>query len=142
MINISSVKKNDYLKLKAIENTLFEKSTLISELQNFSNNISIKIWKLVTTKMIGFVYFYHVKNEVEIIRIGILKEYQKKGYGTIIIREIKKLKPKKIFLEVSVENTHATNFYLKNGFKKIGIRKGYYNRTMHKIDAHRLLFEL
>ena len=141
MIDISSVRKNDYLKLIAIENTLFEKSTLINEFQNFTNNISIKIWKLVTTKIIGFVHFYHVKNEVEIISIGILKEYQQKGYGSIIIKEIKKLKPKKIFLEVSVENTHAINFYLKNGFKKIGIRKGYYNRTEHRIDALRLLFE-
>ena len=142
MINISSVKKNDYLELISVENSLFEKSTLMNELQSFTNNISFKIWKLATTKIIGFVYFYHVKNEVEIISIGILREYQKKGYGSIIIREIKKLKPKKIFLEVSVENTYAINFYLKNGFKKLGIRKGYYNITNHRIDALRLILEL
>ena len=119
MINICSVKKNDYFKLRAIESSLFEKSTIINELQNITGNISVKLWKLVMTEIIGFVYFYHVKGEVEIISIGILKEYQRKGYGSIIIREIKKLKLTKIFLEVSVENTNAINFYLKNGFKKI-----------------------
>ena len=141
MIDIRSVKKKDYFKLIAIENSLFEKSILINELQNFTDNISVKMWKLETTKIIGFVYFYHVKNEVEIISIGILKDYQQKGYGSVIIREIKKLNPKKIFIEVSVENTHAINFYLKNGFKKIGIRKAYYKENKKRIDAIRLLFE-
>ena len=141
MINICSVKKRDYFKLRAIENSLFKKSTIITLLPNITGNVSAKIWKLVTIDIIGFVYFYHIKDEVEIIRIGILKKYQQKGYGSIIIKEIKKLKLKKIFLEVSVENTHAINFYLKNGFKKIGIRKAYYKGNNKKIDALRLLFE-
>ena len=141
MINICSIKKNGYRKLRAIESSLFDKSTIINGLQNITDNISIKIWKLVTTEIIGFIYFYHVKDEVEIINIGILKEYQNKGYGSIIIREIKKLKLKKIFLEVSVENTHAINFYLKNGFKKIGRRKAYYKGNNKRIDALTLLLE-
>ena len=73
----------------------------------FQSNI-----KLVTNEIIGFIYFYHVKDEVEIINIGILKEHQHKGYGSIIISEIKKLKLKN-FPWGSVENTHAINFYLK-----------------------------
>ena len=141
MINISSVNKNDHSQLIFIENSLFKNSTLTNELENFTSNRSVKIWKLVTTKIIGFVYFYYVKDEVEIISIGILKEYQQNGYGSIIIREIKNLNLKKIFLEVSVENFQAINFYLKNGFKKIGIRKGYYKNHMHKIDALRLSYE-
>ena len=65
-----------------------------------------------------------------------------KNYGIIIINKIKKLNDvKKIFLEVSVENTQAINFYLKNGFKKIGIRKAYYKVKKQRIDALRLLFE-
>ena len=141
MINICSVKKNDYSILRAIESSLFEKSTIINGLQNITGNISVKIWKLVTTEIIGYIYFYHVKDEVEIINIGILKQYQHKGYGSIIIKEIKKLKLKKIFLEVSAENTHAINFYIKNGFKKIGRRKAYYKGNNKRIDALRLLFE-
>ena len=141
MIKICSVKKSDHSKLRAVENSLFKKPTIITLLPNITDNVSAKIWKLVTTEIIGFVYFYHIKDEVEIIRIGILKKYQKKGYGSVIIREIKKLKLKKIFLEVSVENTHAINFYLKNGFKKIGRRKAYYKGDKKRIDALRLLFE-
>ena len=57
------------------------------------------------------------------------------------MNKLKKLNIKKIFLEVSVQNSHAINFYLKNGFKKIGIRKDYYKINKQKIDALRLSFE-
>ena len=74
--------------------------------------------------------------------ICIIKSCQRKNYGSLIINKIKKLDNiKKIFLEVSVENTQAINFYLKNGFKKIGIRKAYYKVKKQRIDALRLLFE-
>ena len=64
------------------------------------------------------------------------------NYGSLIIYKIKRLSDiRKIFLEVSVGNTQAINFYLKNGFKKIGIRKGYYKGNNQRTDALRLLFE-
>tara|TARA_Y100001968_G_C19195226_1_gene637185 strand:+ start:338 stop:766 length:429 start_codon:yes stop_codon:yes gene_type:complete len=141
MIIINSVEKSDCVKLIEIEKGLFNNPTSIVELENYFNEVSIKIWKLQTTKIIGFACFYHVKDEVEILKIGVLKSCQRKKYGSLIINEIKKLKIKKIFLEVSVENLQAINFYLKNGFKKIGIRKAYYKRNKQRIDALRLLFE-
>ena len=141
MISINSVEKSDCLKLIEIEKDLFHDPISIVELENYFNEDSIKIWKLQTTKIIGFVCFYHLKEEVEILKIGILKSYQRKKYGSLIINEMKKLKIKKIFLEVSVENLQAINFYLKNGFEKIGIRKAYYKGNNQRIDALRLLFE-
>ncbi len=141
MINICPIEKSDYFELIEIEKSLFDQSILISSLENLSYRNAAKIWKIVTTKIIGFVFFYHVKDEVEIIKIGILKLYQRKSYGSLIINEIKKLNIKKIFLEVSAENSQAINFYLKNGFEKIGIRKAYYKGNKKRIDALRLLFE-
>jgi len=141
MISINSVEKSDCLKLIEIEKNLFNDPTSIVELENYLNEDSIKIWKLQTTKIIGFVCFYHLKEEVEILKIGILKSYQRKKYGSLIINEMKKLKIKKIFLEVSVENLQAIKFYLKNGFEKIGIRKAYYKGNNQRVDALRLLFE-
>ena len=142
MINIKPVKKGDLLKLIEIEKDIFDNSLSIEEFENYYNENTIKIWKISTIKIIGFVIFYHVKNEIEIIQIGIIKSFQRMNYGSLIINKIKKLHDvRKIFLEVSVENTQAINFYLKNGFKKIGIRKGYYKRYKDRIDALRLLFE-
>ena len=141
MIKITPVKKNEYTKLIKIEKNIFGKKVFIDQLKNYLNEGKIKIWRISTTKIIGFTIFYHVIDEIEIIRIGITKSHQRKNYGTLIINKIKKLNVKRIFIEVSVENSKAINFYIKNGFKEIGIRKDYYRWKNHRIDAVRLLFE-
>ena len=142
MINITPANKNDLAKLIKIEKSIFDKQLSINKLENYFDKNSVKIWKLETTKIIGFINFYHVLDEIEIVKIGILKSFQRKKYGSLIINKIKKLKIKKIFLEVSVENTQAINFYFNNGFKTIGIRKAYYKENKQRIDALRLLFEI
>jgi len=142
MINIKQVKKGDLLKLIKIDNDIFDYPASIKDFENYFKEHTIKIWKISTQKIIGFVIFYHVRDEIEIIQIGIMKSCQRKNYGSLVVNKIKKLKDlRKIFLEVSVENTQAINFYLKNGFKKIGIRKAYYIVNKQKIDALRLSFE-
>ena len=142
MIKINSAKKGDLLKLIEIERDVFDYSMSIKGFENYFNEDKIKIWKISIRKIIGFAIFYHVKDEIEIIQIGIIKSCQRKNYGSLIINKVKKINDlKKIFLEVSVENTQAINFYLKNGFKKIGTRKAYYRRNNQRVDAIRLLFE-
>ena len=142
MTNIKPVKKSDILKLIEIKKDVFDFSKTIEDFENYINENSIKIWKISTTKIVGFVSFYHIKDEVEIIQIAIMKPYRRKNYGSLLINKIKKLNNiKKIFIEVSVENFQAIKFYLKNDFKKIGIRKAYYKVNNKRIDALRLLFE-
>ena len=142
MINIKPVKKGDLIKLIKIYKDVIDNSASREDFENYFNEDTIKIWKISIQKIIGFVIFYHVKDEIEIIQIGIIKSCQRKNYGSLIIDKIKKLNDiRKIFLEVSVENTQAINFYLKNGFKKIGIRKDYYRGNSQRTDALRFLFE-
>ena len=142
MTNIKQVKKGELLTLIEIDKDIFDYPSYIKDFENYFKEDTIKIWKISTQKIIGFVIFYHVRDEIEIIQIGIMKSCQRKNYGSLIVNKIKKLKDiRKIFLEVSVENTQAINFYLKNGFKKIGIRKAYYKVNNQRIDALRLIFE-
>jgi len=143
MIVISPCKKNDYTTLIQIQKSFFQDYLSKTQFRILEKQTSFVTWKIEEKKIIGFVSFYHVKDEIEIIKICIIKSYQRKNYGSILINEIKKLKIKKIFLEVSVENVNAINFYFKNGFEKIGIRKGYYakNRS-YRIDALRLCVNL
>jgi ribosomal-protein-alanine N-acetyltransferase len=143
MINVSPCKKSDYDVLSQIEKSIFQDPISKIELKNFEEQPAYKIWKIEEKQIIGFVYFFHVKDEIEIIKICIIKSHQRKNYGSILINEIKKLKIKKIFLEVSIENVNAINFYLKNGFQKIGVRKGYYaNDKSSRLDALSLCAKL
>ena len=142
MTNIEQVKKGDLSKLIEIDEDIFKYPASIKDFEKYFIEDTIKIWKISTQEIIGFVIFYHIRDEIEIIQIGIMKSCQRKNYGSLIVNKLKKLKDiRKIFLEVSVENTPAINFYLKNGFKKIGIRKAYYKVKEQRKDALRLLFE-
>ena len=142
MVRISLSKKSDYKTLVQIERSIFKNPISLNELKSFEMNESHVIWKIEKIKIIGFVCFFHVRDEIEIIKICIIKSHQRKNYGSILINEIKKLNIKKIFLEVSIENVNAINFYLKNGFKKIGVRKGYYANDSSRIDALRFCAKL
>ena len=143
MVHISLCKKSDYKTLIQIEKSIFKDPISVNELKSFEMNESHVIWKIEKIKIIGFVCFFHVRDEIEIIKICIIKSHQRKNYGSILINEIKKLNIKKIFLEVSIENVNAINFYLKNGFQKIGVRKRYYgNDKSDRIDALRFCAKL
>ena len=141
MIKINPIKKSDYFKILQIEQNLFKNTMIKKELNNFFSQSSFRIWKIEEDKITGYMSFYQVMDEVEIIKIGIIKSYQRNGYGSFLIKELKKLNIKKIFLEVSTENVKAINFYLKNGFKEIGLRKMYYkSKDGISVDALRLSF--
>lgn len=80
-------------------------------------------------EIVGYVYFSIIFDEAELFRIAVLEQYRGFGYGEAILKEsIEKLKMnvKKIFLEVSVDNTIAINLYQKLKFKNINRRKQYY----------------
>ena len=140
---VSPCNKQEYYLIANLEKSLFDSPFSIKDLENMSLQEAFKIWKIYGDSLIGYVCFFQVKNEVEIIKIGIMKSHQGKNYGTHLITKIKNLSIKKIFLEVSSLNKTAIKFYEKNGFKIIGVRKNYYTlKDNSKVNAIRLLCEL
>ena len=140
---ISPCNKQEYYLIANLEKSLFDSPFSIKDFENMSLQEAFKIWKIYGDRLVGYVCFFQVKNEVEIIKIGVMKSYQGKNYGTHLITKIKKLSIRKIFLEVSSLNKTAIKFYEKNGFKIIGVRKNYYTlKDNSKVNAIRLLCEL
>ena len=136
MITISCLDENDYNKVLEIEKKLFINPMTLYDLSNLSMQDSFITWKIDIGKIIGYVLFFKIKDEAEIIKIGIDKSYQRKNYGFFLIQKMKGIGIKRIFLEVSVDNIQAINFYLKNGFCKIGTRKNYYKQNDNtRLDA-------
>ena len=85
----------------------------------------------------SFIYTYITDNKVcgylmvldsidvyEILAIATVKEYRNKGIAQELLD---KIKTKDIFLEVRESNQIAINFYKKNNFKEISVRKNYYS---------------
>ena len=81
-------------------------------------------------KVIGYIGLYEYDDDLSIIGIALIKEYQNRGIGTRLLKKAKevarKMSKKSISLEVDVLNTSAISFYNKNNFVVTNIRKKYY----------------
>lgn len=92
-------------------------------------------WK--NSEIVGYAGIRCVHDEGEITNIAILPEYQRSGVGSMLLNKLisfaKEKKVSYITLEVRKSNDSAKSLYLKNGFREIGMRKGYYENN--KEDA-------
>lgn len=79
---------------------------------------------LIDEKICGYLMVLDSIDVYEILAIATVEEYRNKGIAQELLD---KIKTKDIFLEVRESNKKAINFYKKNNFKQISIRKGYYS---------------
>ena len=102
-----------------------------------SSAFNIDYLKTLIKNDSSFIYIYLIDNQVcgylmvldsidvyEILAIAAVEEYRNKGIAQELLD---KIKTKDIFLEVRESNKVAINFYKKNNFKEIRIRKNYYS---------------
>ena len=79
---------------------------------------------LVDEKVCGYLMVLDSIDVYEILAIATIEKYRNKGIAQELLD---KIKTKDIFLEVRESNQTAINFYKKNNFKEISIRKNYYS---------------
>ena len=93
--------------------------------------------KSLVSFIIGDLFNIEKKSEYEILLIYVSKHFRKKGLGTQLINKIKEnnSRLKKIYLEVSQNNSEGIAFYSKMKFKTIYTRKNYFLINNKKIDA-------
>ena len=131
-INIYDMTLEDIDSLKAILSIDFDDfwtfDVLKSEiLSNTSKYIVIKN----DSEILGFAGIKIILDEADIMNIVVKKAYRNKKIGSLLLDSLvklsKKLSIKSITLEVNEKNLVAFHLYEKFGFKKVGIRKNYYN---------------
>ena len=80
--------------------------------------------------LIGYIIFHISEDFTDIYKIFIRDNDKRKGYATDLLNKVieiaKRYNSKKIMIEVRSKNTNAINFYKKNGFEQISVRKDYY----------------
>ena len=112
----------------------WNKNILKSELQNpFSTYIIAK----TENEIVGFAGIIDTLDQMEITNIVVKKTYRNNGIGNILLNKLillsKESHKNEIILEVNENNIPAIKLYEKNGFKKCGLRKKYYNNTDNAI---------
>ena len=81
-------------------------------------------------KVVGFIIAHRIFENIELLKIAVNIDSQKKGIGEALINTLKEsCKSKEIervTLEVYDKNHSAIALYKKSGFTQIAIRKNYY----------------
>ena len=110
------------LEKEIFKNSAFSKSYLNTLIKG--DNSFIYIY-LIDDKVCGYLIILDSIDVYEILAIATVEEYRNKGIAQELLD---KIKTKDIFLEVRESNQTAINFYKKNKFKEISIRKNYYSK--------------
>jgi len=132
MYLIHEAEEKDLQIISELERDLFseEKWSYFQILREFKNDFSKILVFKEKEEIIGYLIFREIEPEIEIFKIGVKKEYQRKGVGTKLIQKLIEIAREKniskIFLEVKASNLSAYNFYKKLGFKEMYRRKNYY----------------
>lgn len=118
---------------------MINKETSIDDLKDilneYKNNIDIvsseflKIYSyVVDNNIVSFIIFNIMYEKCEIVHIFTKEEYRRRQIAQKLILEIlNDFSLENITLEVSEKNLFAIKLYEKLGFKKVAIRKNYYN---------------
>jgi len=82
---------------------------------------------------VGFALIMQAVDEIELLKISVLPDYQRKGFATALLRAIGDFAHQKgvhaCYLEVRASNRVAQALYKKQGFECVGVRKAYYSLT-------------
>jgi ribosomal-protein-alanine N-acetyltransferase len=82
-------------------------------------------------KIVGYVLFWLLPQEVDIHNIAVRSEYRRRGVGRILLKQVltaaQSHRCARVTLEVRKSNTAAQRLYQSAGFVTTGIRKGYYS---------------
>ena len=79
-------------------------------------------------KVVGFIIYTSLYENVEIVDIFVSEKYRNKRIGSMLLNEVvRRNKKKNISLEVNVNNEYAIKLYKSLKFEIAATRKGYYN---------------
>lgn len=126
-MNVDDVERIVELEYQLFTSTWSRDDFLYELLENhFSHNFVLED----NNKIIGYVGIWIMYEQSQITTIGIDSDYQRKGYGKLLMKEAivfaKQLGCEVMSLEVRQSNEKAISLYQKLGFEKQAIRKNYY----------------
>ena len=93
--------------------------------------------KTLVSFILGDLFNIEKISEYEILLIYVSKDFRKKGLGTKLLNKIEEnnTRLKKIYLEVSKNNSGGISFYTKMKFISMHTRKNYFFIKNKHIDA-------
>ena len=105
--------------------------------QELKTTIYSKIVVYKEKNILGFMIYDLIYDRIELEYIGVVEEYQNKKIASKLMGYLININLP-ISLEVNINNVKAINLYTKYNFKKVSLRKNYYNND----DAYLMIREV
>ena len=120
------IREFKYEDIDDINKLLIELNYKLEE-KSFNNDF-LKVLIYEENGIKGVLIYQDLIDRLTIDYLVVDKEYRKLGIATKLIKEMENRNINAInsTLEVRISNKLAINFYKKNGFKEVTIRKNYY----------------
>jgi ribosomal-protein-alanine N-acetyltransferase len=97
-------------------------------------------------ELVGYFILMAAAGEAHLLNLSIAARHQRSGHGRALLAEAAGLARRRgarsVFLEVRQSNLAAQALYTRFGFRRIGVRRGYYPAHSGREDAIVLTFTL
>jgi ribosomal-protein-alanine N-acetyltransferase len=132
---IRVAERRDVPELLVIEVAQFPEPWSRTMLLDEINNVENRRYTVAVenTALIGYLGVMFVMDELHINTIGTLPRHEGRGVATSLMddawTDAKARGILRATLEVAVSNKRAQSLYARYGFRPVGVRKNYYERT-------------
>lgn len=124
---IQIVNGNDYIEqIKYLDQNYFDWPWSTKQWSELNEDYLLCA-ALVDDVVVGFILFHITLDCAHLLKIYVKEQNQRFGIAQKMLDySIKKFAQSSIYLEVSQENDKALNFYEKNGFERLVLKKNFY----------------
>jgi [ribosomal protein S18]-alanine N-acetyltransferase len=89
--------------------------------------------------LVGYFVLMVAAGEAHLLNLSVAAAHQRQGYGSALLSDLmrlaRELGARTLFLEVRPSNLGAQALYRRFGFRRIGLRRGYYPAQGGREDA-------
>jgi [ribosomal protein S18]-alanine N-acetyltransferase len=143
---LAAMREDDLEEVMAIESAIYTHPWTRG---NFSDSLhagyECRTWRL-EGELVGYFVLMVAAGESHLLNLSIAARHQRSGHGRALLREAAELARRRgarsVFLEVRPSNLAAQALYTRFGFRRIGVRRGYYPARSGREDALVLTFAL
>lgn len=131
--------KQDLAAVLAIENAIYSHPWTHG---NFVDSLTAgyQCWTYrVGGELLGYFVLLIGGGEAHLLNLSVAGAIQGRGHGAALLAEVIRIarahRARSVFLEVRPSNQAAQSLYLRFGFRRIAVRRGYYPAEQEREDA-------
>jgi [ribosomal protein S18]-alanine N-acetyltransferase len=136
---LARMTERDLDEVLAIENVIYTHPwTRGNFLDSLLAGYECRTWRL-ERELIGYFILMAGAGEAHLLNLSVAAAHQRSGHGSALLREAsamaRGMRAEQLFLEVRPSNLGAQALYRRFGFRKVGVRRGYYPAHSGREDA-------